>query len=684
MARFKLASEADSSWRELSLDDLEFSVGNQWPLNIKTQRESKNKPCLVMDQIQQSVRLTCNEYRQQRPSINVSPVGSESDVDTAEILQGSARHVEVNSDAEIAYDGAHESVVRCGTGSWRILSDYADDETDEQEIFIKPIRNRFSVYWQPGVPHEDADWAFIISDPPIDTYKDDYADSELAKVDFNGIGNSAPEWITKEYVRVAEYFTREKIPGKRRKAVKWRKINAIEILDGGEEGKKLPGTSIPIFTAYGDDLDVDGKRYVAGLVRNAKGPQRMYNFFCSKAAETVTKAVASPVMAVAGSIAGYEGQWERASTGDVAVLPYNPVDIQGKPAPPPQILQAEPPIQAMSHMIQQAAMDLRAATGLYDPSLGQRKGDESGKAIERLQSQGDVATFNYSDNMAREMRRSGKVLIDWIRAIYDTPRVQRIIKPDGSTSQVVIHNGPDQKDAANKLLTEKIKKIYDIGVGRYDVVVEVGPSYKTKRQEAVATQLDFLKMMPPQIGQNFLDLITANMDWPQAQEFAKRAKKMLPPQLQDDDGTDPEVKLNQMQGQMQQMAQQHELLTKALQEAHQVITTKQIEQDGKMQIEQLKTQADKDITKMKIEAQVTMAEITTKAQDAMERARMYTDIWNELHGSAHERGMQAQEHAHAQDLAGQQAAQAQQSQAADQAHQQQMAEQAQEQQVGAE
>src|SRR5262249_46528915 len=150
-------------------------------------------------------------------------------------------------------------------------------------------------------------------------YKQDYPSDS----DFIGEGNQPPEWITKEYVRVAEYFTRETIEGKRKKVVKWRKINAFKVLDGGEEGKALPGSSIPLLTAYGDDLDVNGKRFVAGLVRNAKGPQRMYNFFCSKAAETVTKAVASPVMAAVGTLAGHELKWEKANTGDQAVLPYN-------------------------------------------------------------------------------------------------------------------------------------------------------------------------------------------------------------------------------------------------------------------------------------------------------------------------------------------------------------------------
>src|SRR5579863_8699656 len=108
LKNFQSAAEAESDFREKCLDDLKFSVGEQWAPAVKARRERKNKPCLVMDQMQQSIRIVHNEYRQQRPAIEVNPVGDEADVETAEILQGTVRHVEVNSDAEIAYDSAHE------------------------------------------------------------------------------------------------------------------------------------------------------------------------------------------------------------------------------------------------------------------------------------------------------------------------------------------------------------------------------------------------------------------------------------------------------------------------------------------------------------------------------------------------------------------------------------------------
>ena len=154
LERFKIAAEADEEWRQECLDDLDFSIGNQWPLTIQTVREKDGRPCLVMDQLQQSIRLVCNQYRQQPPSINISPVGSGADVDTAEILQGVVRHIEVNSDAQVTYEEVHEGMVRAGFHSCRILSDYVDDDSEDQEVIIEIIKNAFAVYWQPGVPQK--------------------------------------------------------------------------------------------------------------------------------------------------------------------------------------------------------------------------------------------------------------------------------------------------------------------------------------------------------------------------------------------------------------------------------------------------------------------------------------------------------------------------------------------------
>ena len=645
-----------------------------------------------MDQSQQSVRLVTNKYRQQPPSITVNPVGDGADVDTAEILQGVIRHIEVNCDATVAYEQVHEGMVRTGFHSLRLLNDYSDDDSEDQEIIVEPIRNAFSVFWQPGVPQHKAKWCFIIADIPTETYKTDYSSTQLAKMNtaeaFTATGNAPPSWITKEYIRVAEYFEieEEEVKGKRpKRKVIWRKINAFEVIEGPTT---LPGRQIPVFTAYGDDLDVNGKRFVAGLVRNAKGPQRQYNYMCSGATEAIALTTKAPWVIVEGQLSGaQQTQWEQSNNRNFAVLTYKQVDVAGKPAPPPQRNAVEPPIQGYAHMIGQASLDLKASLGIYDPSLGQRRGDESGKAIERLQAQGNVATLNYSDNMSRMMKRLGRCILEWIRDLYTEPKIQRIINPDGSVKHVVVHNGEDQEQKAQQMAEDaKIKNVYDIGTGRYDVVISVGPTYQSKRQEAVETGLEVLKVLPPQVAQNSMDLIVREMDTPWSKQLADRIKKMLPPQLQEGDEEDPQVQIQKLQAQLQQMGQQHDLLAKALTETTDQIKTKKVEADSKMQIAQMQEMTKQEIVKMQEATKLAVAQINASKDANQSFAENEITQYQIMHDAAHDIAMQKDQQAHEQQMGQQQAAQDQQSQQADQQHeagmqasdqanQQQMAEQ---------
>lgn len=688
--RFKLAAEAEDRTRTDALDDLRFRAGEQWPDDLTTQRGLDGRPCLTINRLPPIIRQVTNEQRQQRPSINVNPVGSGADTDTAEIFQGAIRHIEVNSDAEIAYDTAFESAVTIGFGFWAIETDYIP-KTFDQEIYIRRIKNPFRVYFDPAAIepcYEDAGWAFEIEDIPISEYKSLYADSKAASLtDFQSIGDQASDWATKDTIRVAMYYHveetqrmlvqledgqimfEEEVPSNApaikarrkmldRKVVK-SKINAIEILEETE----WPGQWIPIIPVLADDLEIDGERYLAGIVRDSKDPQRMYNYWHSSATETIALAPRAPYIAPVGSFEGVEGKWAQANVRNMPYLEYNPTAIAGSLNPPPQRQQYEPPIQAMNLMLRNASDDLKAVTGVYDPSLGQTKSDQSGRAVQLLQKQSDVSNMHFVDNLSRSMRFTGKQLLDIIPKIYDAPRIQRIINPDQSVDHVIVHSG--QADGARGLgqtQNPALEKIYDLSVGTYDVTVSVGPSYQSKRQESVASIMALVQAYP-QAMQIAGDILTANMDWPGAKQISERFKKTLPPNLADDDDSDPEVKVQKMQAQMQQLAQQHDLLVKALNDATDKIKTDYVKQQANIQIADLNNKT-----------KIAIAEIQTNAQIAMERAKTVQGVWQELHGSAHdfamqkdqqghEAGMASQEQAHQQDLQAQGADQAQELQA---------------------
>ena len=141
LARFQMASDAEANWRRDALDDLKFSVGEQWTATVESQRQQDGRPCLVMNRLPAFMHQITNQQRQQQPAVQINPVGSGADVKIAEVIQGLFRHIEVNSEAEVAYDHAMDLMVRTGKGAWRIITDYTDNGTDdEQDIYVAGSR----------------------------------------------------------------------------------------------------------------------------------------------------------------------------------------------------------------------------------------------------------------------------------------------------------------------------------------------------------------------------------------------------------------------------------------------------------------------------------------------------------------------------------------------------------------
>jgi hypothetical protein len=548
--------------------------------------------------------------------------------------------VEVNSDAEISYDTGFEHMVTGGFGYWRIVTDYVEDGSDEQDIFIRRIKNPFSVYFDPRATrpdYSDALFAFIIDDMPHELYRMNYPDSQLASLDeFTSVGDQTPGWLTKDTVRVAEYFYVEIDKKTRKRSVEWAKINCQEIL----EEESVPGRFIPIVPVLGDDQTIEGERKLVGMIRDAKDPQRFYNFHISAAAEMIALAPKAPNIVAEGQIEGHEAAWEQSNRRNFAVLTYKPVSsTNGSPMPPPQRNATEPPIQAMVMMIRQADNDLKATTGIYDASLGQQGPEQSGKAVLLRQKQSDIANLNFTDNLARSIRHTGRILISMFPEVYSAANVRRIIKPDNSVQQVGVFNSqtadqpePDELQGATK--------VYDLGVGRYDVSVSVGPTYQSKRQEAVASQVAMISAYPalmPIAG----DLLVRNMDWPGAEEIADRMKKMLPPQLHDQTTTDPAQQAQMAAAQVQQLQGQNQQLLQAVQNMNQVISQKLIESQSKENIALIQ-----EATKLNV------ARINASKDRDVAGADREMDLLNMMHDSAHEQAMQGGDQAT--QLAGQQ------------------------------
>lgn len=625
--RFKLAEEAEMKMRKESLEDLRFRAGKQWPDQIKTERDMDRRPCLTVNRLPQFIRQVTNDQRQNRPAIKVSPVDDLGDSDTAKIYQGIIRHIEYNSNADVAIDTAFEAAATQGFGYFRVLTEYADEMSFDQEIKIKRIRNAFSVYVDPSYQEPDGsdmEWGFIFEDMPREDYIAKYGESDLASMsDWSSIGDKSAGWLSDNSVRVAEYFCKEykeceivlfEDPEGNREVlekekfeainaeglleiietrktqkpiIKWYKINAVETLDESE----WLGKWIPIIPVLGDELDVDGERILEGIVRHAKDPQKMYNYWASSETETIALAPKAPFIGVEGQFEGYEEQWRTANTRNYAFLQYKNKSLNGQPAPPPSRNSYEPPIQAITMARMQSSDDLKSTTGIYDASLGNKSNENSGIAISRRAFQSQTANFHYVDNLSRALRHLGRILIDLIPKVYDGPRSMRIIGEDDQEKVVMI----------NQIFKEGGKeKQYDLGHGRYDVTVASGPSYATKREEALDSMLA-LTQKYPKVAEVAGDLMVKNMDWPGAQEIAERLKKTIPPEILESE-SDKEIPAA-VKAKMDQMSQMVEVLTQQLNDK-----TEYIEQEtAKYEFEKHKAQLDFNAKLAKIEGDMRTA-----------------------------------------------------------------------------
>jgi hypothetical protein len=627
--RFTLAMEAESLIRAAYVEDLAFYSGDQWPSGIVEERRRFDRPCLTINRLPQFCHQVMNEQRQARPQIQINPKGGGATVDTATILQGLTRHIEVSSDAEIAYDTAFQCQVIGGFGYFRVLTEFVDQESMDQEIRIRRILNPCTVYFDPTCQepdYSDAEYAFIIHDLTKEEYKDSFPNSKVAGLsDFRSIGDDEREWFQNGGVRIAEYFPVEKESRKlvqladgrvvfddelpenavievangepitrevQVRRVRWAKINAREIL---EETDWL-GKWIPIIPVLGEELIVSGKRQLSGVVRHAKGSQQQYNYQRTALVETIALAPKAPWVAEEGQLEGHEEIWETSNRRNWAVLPYKgKTDTAGHALPAPQRNYAEPPIAAVAQAVAQADNDLKSTTGIYDPSLGVTGPQQSGRAIGLLQKQGGIANFGYIDNLSRAIRHLGRLLVDLAPKIYNQPgRVIRIVKPD-QTHELVTLNQPFEEKPG-------VMKIYDLNVGKYDVTVSVGPGYESKRQEFVASVLQLVQSAP-QIGGLIMDLVVRNMDWPGATEIAERLKKMLPAELQDQQQTPGQAPIPpEFQQKMEALLQQQAALTEQLNQATSVIENRRMEMESRERIAAIQAETQLTIAQFKADS----------------------------------------------------------------------------------
>lgn len=639
----KLCIDEDSGERSLKVDDLKMLAGDieaHWFPNV--QNERKGRPTLVINKIPQFVKQVCNEQRQNSPQIKIIPAGVTSHPDIAKLLGGIIKNIESQSRASEAYDTAFYYAVSTGEGYFRVVTKYSSDDTFDQDIRIEKINNAFSVYLDPH--HQRLDGSdsrraiigeWITKEEFKSRYGKEYSGVELE----TSPGDESSSWSNEEKVRIAEYWEitdeekeislltdgttvyLDELPEEEMMALqqagitvkKQRKVMVPKvtqyIVDGNDtpiETNEWAGKYIPIIKVTGDETWIEGKRYTSGLIRQARDSQRMYNYWRTNATELVALAPKAPFMVTPKQLEGHQKMWDRANVEPLPYLLYN----ESNAAMPQRVPYANSPVGAVSEALG-ANDDMKEVTGINDASKGRKSNETSGRAILARKTQGDIANFNYIDNMGASVAFCGRILVDLVPKIYDAERVVRIETPEGNTQMVPINQ--EQVDPVQGIR----HVLNDISVGEYDVEVTTGPNYATQRQEAVQNMTQLIQYAP-ETGPLIADLIAEMMDSPISDKIAARLKKMLPPQLQEG-GPPP------LPPEIQQKMQEHEQIiqqqAKELQKLQQDQSLKQAElmqkqelsqAEMKLKIAEMNQQFELEVEQMQKKHELAMMEMEQK------------------------------------------------------------------------
>lgn len=594
--RYQRAYDAEQENRELALDDLKFVTipGHQWDEGQRKAR--KNRACYEFPILRSHWRQVVNDQKKTRPAIKVRPK-RDATVKDADLRAGIIRGIELESNAEYAYDGAFELMTAAGFGAWRVKTDYSDDDAWELDLRIDPIADALTTVWlDPDHKYpdaRDAEWGFVEETLSEEAFNRRFPGAKM--VDFDSArAQGYGSWFSRDGVRIAEYFRvvrqdkqvclltdgrtidlaeaeaaldelaaagvtiQTNANGQPMvRTIKARKVlssivSGVEELDGPYE---LPFDRIPIITCYANRHLIEGRWHWCGMVRFSRDPQKLVNYNLTTAQELLGKQPKSPYLITPKMLEGkgVKQLWDKSNAMDLPYLPYTPDPLapNGRPtreAPP------DMPV-AFTAMTQIAVDMLKASDGIFDASVGARSNETSGRAIRARQEEGDTATFDYQDALSKSVAATGKLLGAALPKVYDTPRQVRVMGRDGSEDFVTLYEEVQDEQ------TGRLVKVNDLSKGKYDYTVTTGPSYDTQRVEFVDALVQ-LSQGNPLVAQGVPDLIVGAMDFPKAEEAAERLKMLLPPpiqaQLQQGKDMPPEVMqaIQQVEQQMQALQQQ--------------------------------------------------------------------------------------------------------------------------------
>lgn len=622
----KFRDEAQDYWKDIyeqGLDDKRFVTlkGAQWHDDAYKKRTTEGKPTLEINLVRAYVQQQINTMRQNRPQAKVVPVDSGADPETAKVLEGLIKDVEEASNFEDALDVAAANQVHAAVGFYRIVTDYINEKSFNQEPRFKTIPNPQAVLIDPlskELDGSDMGRALVCEWVDKDQVEKEYGKDAVS--DFEMDDSSKWDNTTDKTVCVAEYFYKEEvadtlymltdgtvefesvlleqftedelkplIQNKRsssRTEIKWAKVTGCKVLEKGV----FPGQYIPIFPVYGEVTWVENDRHVFSLVHFAKDAQRLFNYWKSTEAHILQKNQDDVLAVDDKAIEGYEEEWQK--PGKYGYSRYRSTDENGNAIPPPQRIGAAAPPVGILNASESAKGLIPDILNMHSPQMGQEVNNQSGRAIGLLQRQSDTAQYHFQDNLNKTIRHSARVLIGLFPVLYDTEMVRRIVGVDGDSELVRLNAQPQDADEQSKAINGILN---DMSIGRFDVRMDTGPSFNTQREQSFALMMQLVQSNPA-LFNLVADLIVINSPLLNAKEIAERVKMLVPPQAIGKEKIDPA----QAKAQIAQLDQLVQKMTADMTALQQQLNDKTADRNIEMMKAQL--QAEKDIQVAEINA----------------------------------------------------------------------------------
>jgi len=641
---FDDAISADQENRDQFERNEEMLAGEQWSDKDKATR---GEGALVVNKLDTPVILITNQIAQALPGPQVSRRDGPDDEQTATVFEGILRDVEYCSNASERYLRQIDYAAGGNIGWLRLYIDYVAPLSLDQELKIGDLADPMMVVADPQAREPDkSDMQRLIVRQPMRfaEYKRRFGqDPKEAHRGFSGTDLQMETWFKSdktlwvaedwliEYentrlIRVdgRDYFADDQdlplalalspngIEGERKLSiprVKQRLLDGTRVL----ETKDWPGSTIPFFPVIMEERAVRGRLRRKSAITDAITSQQLRNYVSSQQAIDFRNAPTSKFLLGSAAITGHENQYRDVSNPDQTVLLYNEYDEQGRQLAPPIYQRYETNMQNYIVTIQQIDGDIQEATRTPPAALGlAQSASESGKKVQLLQQQSGLANSHAGRSLKKAVQSLYRAAIEAIPVVYSKAQAKRITGADNKKSTVWINQhllADTDRQADPK--TGRVR-LHQLGIGRYDVSANVGPSYQSQQAET-ADKLIQLTGIIPQIALKAPDQVLKVADLgPQGEEMIKR---VTPPEYQEQQGpADPQA-LNQ---QLQQMQQRVQLLTEQLNKTSHIIETDQVKQQGEMDRAKLASWTTLEAKKLDVQGKMAVEELQSQLQSQLQ------------------------------------------------------------------